>query len=43
MRRTKELAGQWMDAPVMMRDGMRRCAMECEDARWNAKMRNYAN
>jgi len=52
MRRTKELAGQWMDAPVMMhtksrwnakmRDGTRRCAMEREDARWNAKMRENA-
>jgi hypothetical protein len=24
----------------MMRDGTRRCAMECKDAQWNAKMRN---
>jgi hypothetical protein len=42
MQRTKELAGQWMDAPVMMRTKsrwnakmhgeMRRCAMEHEDA-----------
>jgi hypothetical protein len=30
MRRTKELAGQWMDAPVMMRT----------KSRWNAKMRD---
>jgi hypothetical protein len=50
MRRTKELAGQWMDAPAMMRtklrwntkmrDGMRRCTMEHEDVQWNVKMHN---
>jgi hypothetical protein len=30
MQRTKELAGQWMDAPAMMRT----------KSQWNAKMRN---
>jgi hypothetical protein len=30
MRHTKELAGQWMDAPAMMRT----------KSRWNVKMRN---
>jgi hypothetical protein len=41
MRRTKELAGQWMDAPAMMRtksqwnakmwDETQRCAMKMHD------------
>jgi len=52
MWRTKELAGQWMDAPAMMRTksrwnakmrgGTRRCTVKREDARWNAKMRENA-
>jgi hypothetical protein len=43
MQRTKELAGQWMDAPVMMHtksrwnvkmhDEMQRCVMKHDDAR----------